>query len=174
MFHFVVMEKGEYESTNINSLWLDNIYENLKNLEALERYAREGCASLFDYLQIPEGSREVIIGDTMYKNLKFIVTELNLLLTDLTPVIEKEKLKEFREKLNTVGHAVQNKSIFVKDVRNASRNTILSSNVTDFFYDTLEYLTKMRIDVITEIAPILYVRDERKLEKTKAITELEA
>lgn len=167
------MDENEFKSTNINSLWLENIYENLKNLEQLERLAREGCSSLFDYFQTSETQRRIVFADLQYKNLRFIVTEINLLLTDLTPVIEKNKLEYFRIAIRKVEEAINERKLFINEKFSATRNGIISSNVTNFFHETLNYLTEMRIKIIKEIAPILYVQDERKKDKERKISNLE-
>lgn len=161
------MEENAYpdsnlETSNINAKWLDNIYENIKNLEQLERLGREGCTSLFDYMQIPPQQRQYILGDTQYKNLRFIVTELRLLLADLTPVINQEALAKFRGALDKVEGFIDNRKLFVREPRNQDK-TIKASIPTEFFWKTLFFLCEMKIEIIREIAHILYVRSERKV-----------
>lgn len=155
------MEAGEFESTNINSKWLENIYENIKNLENLERSAYEGCVSLLDYLQIPPETRHVIVGDAQYKNLKFMVTEIHLLLGDLTPVMKKERLKSFREQIEMIQNVISERYLFVKEPKNQDR-TIKYSQVTPFFEKSLKFLSEIKIEIIKEISDILYVRAQEK------------
>lgn len=152
------MEGQEYESTNINTLWLQNIYENLKNLEYMERIAREGCSSILEYLQIPLENQQQILQDTQYKNMKFMVTEMNLLLTDLTPVLDKEKIKEFRKHLHALETGVNNKALFVDEAYSFTKRKITSSSMTPLFYETISFITNMRVNIINEMASLLYVK----------------
>ena len=69
---------------NISTLWLTNIFNNLKALENIERLAREGCSSITDYIQIPPAHQNIILVEAQYKNLRFFVFELEILLTNLT------------------------------------------------------------------------------------------
>ena len=164
------MEEAEqnFVQTNINSLWLQNIFENLKNLEALERLAREGCQSLMEYMQIPYDKKDIILPDIQYKNLRFIISEVILLLTDLTPVVDKERLKKFRSDIDKLEIIMNNRKLFIKEVY-TSNNEIKSSKTTEFFYQTLKYLTLLRIDIVQEIAPMLYISAEDTNKKKKEI-----
>lgn len=158
------MENQEFDSTNINTLWLNNIYENLKNLEQMERITREGCSSIMDYLQIPQEQRGHVIGDTQYKNLRFIVTEINLLLTDLTPVMNKTKIEEFRQMLNKIEDVIHIRYLFLEEPTYTS-NRIKTSTLKPFFWETLGFLMKMRVGIIGEIAHLLFV--DKKESKTE-------
>lgn len=156
-----MQEVTEYESTNINSLWLNNISENLKNLEMLERLAGEGCVSIMDYLQMPIETREIIMADTMYKNLKLIPREMSLLITDLIPVISEDKKEEFDRKIKGVLQNINTRGLFIRDIRQDSNGQVMSK-VTDFYYDTFYYLVSLRRDIIKEISHILYVKSDNK------------
>jgi len=158
----------DYESSNINTKWLENIYENLKNLEVISRNAREGCSSLLEYLQIPLQSKAIIIADVKYKNLRFMVTEMDLLLTDLTPVLEEEKLNSLRETLNKIEPLMKNRDLFVEESFSASSNSINHSENTDLFNETLKFLLKLRIDIIKSISHILYMSKSDRQSKQEA------
>lgn len=153
---------SEYSESNINSLWLINIYENLKNLENYERLAYEGCSSLMDYLQIPPSMRTKELSDTRFKNLRFICTEINLLLTDLTPIVEEDTLKHVRGIVDTIHKALIHKDMFINEEYSEVRKMLVSSEPTELFYDTLKTLTNMRIILIKEIKPLLFIKEEKK------------
>ncbi len=72
------MEERQFEATNISDLWLKNIFENVKNLESMERLAREGCVSLLEFAQMD--SR--MLPEIQYKNLKMMISEIELLLSE--------------------------------------------------------------------------------------------
>lgn len=155
-------EDINYESSNINSIWLQNIYENIKNLEAMERLAREGCSSILEYLQIPYEARPIIIADTQYKNLKLIYNELYLLLSDLVPVIKPDEMEKFRDKLDALEEVIKIKKLFVKERYSKNKSNVISSEVTNFFYQTLKFLSNIKIAIIINISHILYVKEEDK------------
>lgn len=148
-----------YESTNINSKWLENIYENIKNLEALERVAREGCASLIDYLKIPYDMRPIEIGEAMYKTLKFMVTELGLLIDDLKPILQ-DKCDKYKEKLDGLKSILNKRNRFIIDITSARNNRAVSVKPTPYFYETLDIITEIKVEIISEpeVSGILYVK----------------
>jgi hypothetical protein len=155
-------DMGELQSSNINALWLQNVYENIKNLENLERMAREGCTSLMEYLSIPMDTQKIISADVQYKNLRFIVTETHLLLGDLTPILSQEKLKVFRDNLKQVQKVLENRKLFVKETYSVSKNGIVSSKTTEVFMKTVEFLSELKLNILQEISHILYIKDEPK------------
>lgn len=148
------------QSANINSLWLQNIYENIKKLEEHERIAREGCDNLMEYLGIPADKRDLILGDTQYKNIKFMVTELHLLLGDLTPILDETKVKGYKENLNKIEEVISYRKYFVKEPYSSTRGIIISSKPTPFFFETLRFLSDMKIEIIKDIKHILYIKDQ--------------
>lgn len=149
------------QSGNINAIWLQNIYENIKNLEMLERLAREGCNSLLDYLQMPFEQRDLIIGDLQYKNLRFIITEIYLLLSDLTPVLKDIELNNFYKALDKMKTIIEDRTLFLDEPRLANKR-LKYSHPTEFFYLTLDFLHQLKINIIRSISHILYIKEEKK------------
>lgn len=149
------------ETSNINQKWLNNIYENIKNLEDYERLVREGCKSLLDFMNIPYSSRPVLVGITQFKNLKFLITEFRLLLADLTPVLEKtedkkamvSKLDEF---LKSLDKSLKNEDLFISYSYN-EENKLIQTETTPFFYETIDALHAAKVDLFREIKHILYI-----------------
>ena len=143
------------QSANINEKWLNNIYENIKNLEDYERLVREGCASLLDFMNIPQRDRKIVIGLTKFKNLSFLVTEFKLLLADLTPVIKNSK--EYDEILDNIDNALRVEKLFIKTTTNV-HNQVVEVKTTDFFNATLTALHNLKRDLFKEIKGILYIQ----------------
>lgn len=144
------------QSANINDKWLNNIYDNIKRLEEHERLAREGCESLMNYFQIPERTRHLILGDTQFKNLRFFVTEFHLLLSDLSPIVPQEKNRDYREALNKIDKALTNRNLFVMDVYNSSHH-LKEVKLKPFFFDTLFFLSNLKVELFYHIKNILYM-----------------
>lgn len=148
-------------TSNINEKWLNNIYENIKKLEEYERLVREGCSSLLDFLQIPIKQREIVLGLTQFKNLRFFVTEFRLLLGDLTPVLEEDKAKEFKKVIDKVDTALNNEGLFIEKVRNADRQ-IIEVKTTKFFHVTINSLHNFKVDLFKQIKHILYIGGDKR------------
>jgi len=161
-----------YESKNINEKWLMNIYENLKNLEEMERMARNGFSNLMEYLQIDYSGRDIVIPDLQYQNLRLMVGELWLLSTDLVPVISKTFYSDITSALGKYDEMVSDRKALVIDVMNQRDKKISHSILTELFYKILHAVSQMRVKIINEIAGILYVKDEMKIEKIRAMGEI--
>lgn len=142
------------QTSNINEKWLNNIYENIKNLENYERLVREGCQSLLDFMNIPQKDRPIVIGLTQFKNLKFMITEFKLLLADLTPVLEDPD--EYDKILNNIDNALKTQSLFIKTRINEDKE-IIEVVPTAFFYSTIDALHNLKRDLFKEIKKILYI-----------------
>jgi hypothetical protein len=152
------MESNLYQSANINQAWLSNVYENLKNLEGLERLAREGCISLLDYVNMPMEIRTIQISDIQFKNLRLMVTEFSLLLTDLTPIIEKTKHDYLKGVVSNIDRIINERSLFIKDSFSQTQNRITKSETTHLYWETITILTELREEVIREIAHLLFYK----------------
>ena len=152
------------DSGNINALWLENIYENLKNLEKMERIAREGCSSVFEYLQYSPQDRKVMVGDIQYRNLSLMFTEFELLLTDLVPVVNGEKHEFYLRIIKPFQKIIKHRDMFVSE-RKLLNGSISATVTTDEFWKVLDVLSDLRRDIIKEISPILYVKEDVKKKK---------
>lgn len=153
----------QFETTNINTLWLMNIFENLKNLEEMERLAREGVNSLMDFAQIHPRQRELEIPELKYKNLKMMVSEMYLLLTDLQPVTSEEFNARLKKVLDKINDTMDNRKLFLHEPYNQREDRIHKKELTKFYFDTLRVLHFMRKDIIKEISPILYLKEDQKI-----------
>ena len=78
------------ETTNINLRWLSNIYDQIINIEAMERLCREGCTTITDYIMVPMSEKGIILPDAQYKTLRFLVLELDLLINNLSPILNEK------------------------------------------------------------------------------------
>jgi len=154
------MTEEGFDATNMNTLWLQNIFENLHNLEEMERLSREGVSNLVDYANLPEKERETMISSLQYKNLKMLVSEMYLLLTDIVPVVRKEFHKEKKQFLDSVNKRIREKELFIHSPVNQKLKRVIKIELKPFFYITLEIMASMREDIIQEIASLLYVKQE--------------
>lgn len=154
--------EGEYESANIHTKWLENIYEQLKNIQTMERLASEGCSTLEEYFQIPFHLQRVVIPDAQYKNLRFIILEMRLLISNLSPVLN-ERVQYYKEKLNPILKVKDKRELFLKEVK--VNNQLNSIEILPFMTSTLEVLFFIKSMIIKDIGPILYIKEEEPNKK---------
>ena len=149
------MEKKVISGT-INKEWLSNILENIKNLEQLERLAREGCITIFDYFNSSYEERLSRYADIQYKNLRMMVTEFDLLLTDLSPIYQEE-LEDYTTSLKKLKEVLGKRHLFVKESLSVDKR-IKKSQVTEFFLSMVDYISEMKRNLYIVISEILFVK----------------
>lgn len=159
------MDNQTSDTGNINSKWLENIYENLKKIEEFERYAREGCASILEYTSIPFEQRPMQIGDIQYKNFRLLINEFSLVIPDLTPVIEQEEIIKINSRLALIKDHIDKQHLFIVYVKDHN-GKIINSKTTELFKFTLDYMSTVRSMVISSISHLLFLREKKD---TKAV-----
>lgn len=149
------------ESSNIHSKWLENIYNQLMKIQEMELLALEGCSSLAEYLEIPLEMVNVILPEIQYKNLKFLVHELNSLIDNLSPIL-KDDVKNYRKKLESIINNIDIRHLFFKDIRDQGQ--IIEIRILPFFKKTLNFILLIKSDLIRhkKVMPILYYEEETK------------
>ena len=151
-----------FDTVNINLEWLNNIYAELKLIQDLERTAREGCRNLMEYLQIPLNGQKVIMADVQYKNMRFLALELDLLISNLAPVIPDE-VNKYNKRLKPILNNMNNRSIFLEEIH--LDNKLVEIYTLPFFNSTIDFLISIKKNIIKDIGHILYLEsDEGKRE----------
>lgn len=152
------MEQYEkLESDNINELWLKSVFESLKNLEIMERNARDGCQNILEYMQMPIEYRLTQVANVQYANLKFMISEFSLLIKKLRPILKEEYVKKLVVSSKRMLKISQNKNVFIKDIK---RGGVIYANTTSSFDEALEILSNQISDIIKEIEELLYIKDK--------------
>ena len=147
----------EYQSSNIHEKWLESLFEQIKNIQAMQRIAREGATNLMEYMQIPMEMQPILLADIEYKNLRFLVLEMDLLVSNLSNVL-KEKTQVFHDKINKVIDIIDNRELFIKDrFRNGQ---LMSREAMPLFYETINYIFTINAQIIADISHILYIPEE--------------
>lgn len=142
------------QSSHINEKWLDNVFENIKNIENFERLAREGCASVYEYVVTPQDT----IAGIQYKNLKLIANEIKLLLPDIVPIVDDKKIDVIQKQLDIVCKLINERKRFVNEPESEVSKRLLSSKVTPYFYETLENLHKIRKEIVKLLRYVFYIK----------------
>lgn len=151
-----------FETTNINLEWLNNIYSELKTIQDIERISREGCRNLMEYLQIPIDSQKIVMADAQYKNMRFFALELDLLITNLAPVI-KDKVEKYDKQLKPILKNINNRSLFIDET--TINNKVVEIYTLPFFNYTIDFLVSIKSEIIKDIAHILYLAEDDKDKK---------
>lgn len=151
-----------YESTNIHLKWLENIYNQIRTIQDFERIANEGCRDLMEYLQIPSQMHLLVLPDAQYKNLRFMVLELNILISNLAHVLKKEdKEKEYKERIQVVLNVINNRSMFLKDIK--QNNQVMRIIPSPMLDKTIKYVGEIKSSLIRDIGSLLFLPEgERK------------
>jgi len=153
-----------YESTNIHIKWLENIYEQLKNIQSMERLAKEGCSSLVEYFQIPYPMQRIMIPDIQYKNIRFIVLEMQILISNLTPIL-KEKTELYNIRLKAIADVIDRRELFLKEIK--ANNQVMLLEVLPFMNKTISMLSLLKSFIIKDIGHILYLAEDNDVGKKK-------
>ncbi len=149
----------DFETTNINLEWLNNIYSQLKIIQDIERISREGCRNLMEYLQVPLDSQRLIMADAQYKNMRFFAIELDILIKNLAPVI-KDHVEKYNEQLGKIITNINRRDLFLEERR--INNKVVEIYTLPFFDVTINYLVSIKSEIIKDIAHILYLNDDGK------------
>lgn len=151
-----LMIEESFDTTNIHLEWLKNIGEQLKSIQNMERLAREGCSSIIEFVNIQREFYPIIIPEAQYKNLKFIVLEISILLTNLSPILNNKENYERRLKL--ILNHLDSRDLFLSDIR--INNQLKKISVLPFFYSTLKYILIIKADIIKDIGHLLFLPNE--------------
>lgn len=154
--------KEQFESTNINTRWLENIYEQLRTIQNMERLAREGCNSIMEYMEIPFNIRPMILVDVEYKNLRFMALEMDILIGNLAPIL-KEKTEIYNNKLNILMINLDNRSLFLKEIKKDNRVVMIEP--LPFLYSSTAYLSNIKTSLIKDIGHLLYIEQQDNQKK---------
>jgi hypothetical protein len=150
-----------FETTNIHLDWLKNIYQELRLIQDMERIAREGCRDLMSYFEVPIEMQRIIMPDAQYKNIRFMVLELDILISNLAPVL-KDKETEYKKRLEPVLKTINNRTLFLKEKK--QNNQLVGIDVLPMMNTTIDYLSSIKSSLIKDIGHVLYLPEEAKKE----------
>ncbi len=145
-----------YETTNIHLKWLEVIFNQLKRIQDFERLANEGCLSIIDYFQYTDEYYNVLLPEIQYKNLRFLLLEMNMLIKNLSPILKKdEKEEKYLKKLEPVNNSINNRKLFLTDIK--QNNKLIKVIPKPFLYKTISYLNEINRELTNDIKYLLYI-----------------
>jgi len=115
-----------------------------------------------EYMQIPFNIQRISMADAQYKNLRFFALELDILITNLAPVIN-ENVDKYKTQFKSISKNINNRSLFVEE-RHVN-NKLVEIYTLPFFNTTLDYLILIKAEIIKDIGHILYLPTEEKGKK---------
>jgi len=101
--------------------------------------------------------KKVVMPDLQYKNLRFIATELKLLLEDLVPVIDNKSHTKFMDEVLKIKDALDKRTLFVIDSFYMDKSRVMACKLTPLFNQTLNHLSRLKMDIVSAISHILYI-----------------
>ena len=125
----------------------------------MQRVASEGANDLMDYMSIPVDKRSIICPDTQYANLRYLVLELDLTITNTSKVL-KDEVDNYRKILDKIIQVIDRRDLFLREVKRNGQ--LIQLNITSFFYDTRKIVFKLCRNLIDDISPLLYLDDKVK------------
>lgn len=152
------MQEPTFESANINTKWASSIADNLLHIENMLRLSKEGCSNIIDFTNIPIDQRLQQLSDVQYKNIRFIITELTILLPKVKIKIPEETYNKFQLDLKRLREIASNRKLLIKESRNA-KNEITSSYTTDMFLQLIDTISILHSDILNNISTLLYMEN---------------
>lgn len=149
---------------DLSAKWLENnVFQALEKIEEHGRLMRNGCSTIYEYVQI-EPNR---IQEIQLKNMKLMIDEIEICLLNTQTIIEKESFDEIGKKLRNVASIFTN-GIELKEQKKIiypsqkimidpyKRTTTLK--LTSLFYILQDDLIKIHFKLINVLAPILFIK----------------
>lgn len=152
---------------SINTLWIKNVYENIKKLEEFERFARSGFDGIPAYTSvyqgIPADQRDIFKARTQYQNLQLFYNELLLLLTDLTPIIEETTMARLRGSVESLGDLINEPNNFLTEIYSQVKNKTIALKLKPEYWAAVKMLSKIRGVIIKQIESLLFNKNKQSL-----------
>jgi hypothetical protein len=108
--------------------------------------------------------RQIIIPEMQYKNLKFIVREIKILLDNLAPILEKE-FEKYNNKMKVVITNLDNRELYLNEV--TRNNQITNIQTKELLTKTIDYILNIKSELIRneKVRNILYIKEDDNMKK---------
>jgi hypothetical protein len=140
------------QEVNITSLWYKDIYEGLKKVQDYERISRDGSDSIIEYVQVPRER----LAEIQFQFMRMMITELDMLLGNTKILLPVNFYILTSAHIKALLHDVEfNPMIFISTSINQQNHTT-NYFVTETYWDTLNQISKIRKELVSNLTPILY------------------
>ena len=159
-----MMEENKNNS-NIDSLWLKNLFEDLKDLSSHIYQAKTGFKDMEELFTID--SNQLV--EIQLRNLKLTIVKFLNILDNVQTRIDKKFYNRTKKNFDLCYKAFEKPEIYFKLNFNNLRKT-KTFFLSEAFFKTLYYVDFCKSKLIKELDPILYFdREESPLDKTRQI-----
>ena len=162
------MEEGEKHNgeslKNVSDRFLDLIFDSLRSLQENETCMKEGCANLVEYMRefnIPSSD----INNIQVKNMQLMINEFDKLFKNITPIVEKDTMKNMKQKLNEYQKVMdkgyinkEGKTFMIYKSGYDQLKKTNNINIKPLFYMVGNQLSDLRGEVILSLKHILYTQ----------------
>ena len=162
----MVLQENNQSVTNIDNLWLRNIFDQMILIKETIALSRNGFKDIPEMISVPEA----VLFEIQLRNLRLITTTFSSLLDDVHSQIGKDYYDETKKLLNTIRDGINSDNkIFFRVIPN--QKTKINIRVpTNNFYRAVELIDLSRAKLVRELTNLLYLHETEKpsgLDKTK-------
>jgi len=145
-------------ATSVNSMWLQNVYEQMINLKRGLALARDGMISLEEAMSLPPEE----IFTIQMRNFRITLTIFDSLLDDCQPVLDSKFYKDTKGNLKEVRGLFDKTPQLFYDLRFNQRLRTSAKKVNKNFFAVVEKLNESRGKLVMELKGILYLHKKNK------------
>jgi hypothetical protein len=136
----------------VSESWNSNIVKSLEKLQDYEILAKQGCETIFEYIQIPLNTNLDLIQE---KNYRFFMTEFSIILSNTKHLMTSEQYKNLSEAFLKLQNLEKSKGGFLITKRKYEKK---EQKLSKDFFLVIEYISKLREDLISALWRLLSPR----------------
>lgn len=136
----------------VSESWNSNIVKSLEKLQDYETLAKQGCETIFEYIQHPLNTNLDLIQE---KNYKFFMTEFSIVLSNTKNLMTSEQYKNLSEAFLKLQNLEKLKGGFLITKRKYEKK---EQKLSKDFFLVIEYISKLRADLISALWRLLSPR----------------
>ncbi len=162
-------EEKEGTPSNIDSIWLKCIFEDIRILEGHITLSKAGFKDVEEMISLGIGD----LVEVQLRNLKLTTIKFLNILDNVQTKIKNKFFEKTKKMLKAIEETIlleeigKRKPFHYKRCHNNVKH-FHWKELTDNFYKTLDILDDLKSKLIKELDPILYfVKEESPLDKTK-------
>lgn len=150
---------------DVSDKWLDLIFNSLKLLEYYEREFKSGCQGIQDFIQqLGYANPYGILAMSQVKAMELLVNEFDITLTNIEPIISKNKYEEMRKKLLYCMELQSSKYGVLYEYTWGCTDKFHGKPYTNgikfhlLFFTFIQKTAELRGDIIRELSPVLFIK----------------
>lgn len=162
----MVSSENSQTVTNIDNLWLRNIFDQMILIKETIALSRNGFKDIPEMMSVPDSS----LFEIQLRNLRLITTTFSSLLDDVVSQIDEGYYEITKKLLTSIGKGLHsNIKIFYRIIVD-QRNKTNTKVPTDNFFKAVDLIDSSRAELVKQLKTLLYLHESEKpsgLDKTK-------